>query len=344
MRLGLHLGHWERRPWDAVELVREAERLGFDSVWTSEAWGSDAVTTLAWVAAHTTTIGLGTAVMQIPARSPAMTAMTAITLDHLTGGRFRLGLGVSGPQVAEGWHGMPFDDPLGRTREYVDIVRTVLRRERPLEHHGRHYDLPLRGGTGLGRALKVGVVPLRREVPLYLAALGPRNVALAAEIADGWLPILSSPERSDLFRGALEEGFDRRGGRPEGFDVAPLVPLEVGEDMAACRDRVRPFVARYVGGMGAPGANFYHALVRRYGFGRAAEQIQDRYLSGRRGEAAAAVPDELIDQLALIGPRERIRERLNAWREAGTTTLLVRTSEPAALRVLCEAAGREVSR
>ncbi|HEX9122876.1 MAG TPA: LLM class F420-dependent oxidoreductase [Actinomycetota bacterium] len=339
MNLALHIGHWDRRPFDAVELVREAERLGFDSVWTSEAWGSDAVTTLTWVAAHTSVIGVGTAVMQIPARTPAAAAMTAITLDHLTGGRFRLGLGTSGPQVAEGWHGVPFEDPLGRTREYVAVVRAALRREHPVEHHGRNYDLPLRGGTGLGRALKPGVVPLRPDLPVYLAAMGPRNVALAAEIADGWIPILFSPERADLFRPSLDEGFARRGGRPELFDVAPMAPVAVGRDLEECRNRIRPFVALYVGGMGARGTNFYNALVARYGYEEQARRIQELYLSGRRREAAAQVPDDLIDELALVGPPERIRDRLGAWREAGATTLLAQTADVAELRALMEASG-----
>ena len=338
MRIGLHVGHWERRPADAVDLVREAERMGVDSVWTSEAWGSDAVTTISWLAARTSTIGVGTAVMQIPARTPAATAMTAITLDHLSGGRFRLGLGVSGPQVVEGWHGVGSDDPLGRTREYVAIVRAALARNAPLEHHGRHYDLPLREGTGMGRALKVGVVPLRADLPVYLAAMGPGNVALAAEIADGWLPILFSPERADLFRPWLEEGFARRGGPPERFDVAPMAWAAVGEDLGSCRDRLRPAIALYVGGMGARDRNCYRRMVVRYGYEQEAGLIRDLYLSGRRREAAASVPDALVDEVALVGSIARIRDRLAVWREAGVTTLLVQTRDRVCLSAVVEAA------
>lgn len=337
MRLGLHIGHWGARPLDAVPLVQEAERLGFDSVWTSEAWGSDAVTPLTWVAAHTTRIGVGTAIMQIAARTPAATAMTAITLDHLTGGRFRLGLGISGPQVVEGWHGVPYARPLERTREYVDIVRAILRRDRPVEFRGEHYRLPAEGGTGRGKALKAIVHPLRPDLPVYLAAMGPRNVALAAEIADGWLPILFSPERVGVFRESLEEGF-ARGGRDRGaFDIAAMVPVEIGEDVDACRDRVRPFLALYVGGMGAPGRNFYNALVSRYGYEAEAKEIQELFLSGKPREAAAAVPDVLVEEVALVGSQERIRDRLAAWREAGVTMLLVQAKDVEALRTLAEA-------
>lgn len=337
MRLGLHIGHWGARPFDAIPLVREAERLGFDSVWTSEAWGSDAVTTITWVAAHTQRIGVGTAVMQIPARTPAATAMTAITLDHLSGGRFRLGLGMSGPGLVEGWHGVAFGKPLGRTREYAEIVRVILRRAGPVEFQGEHYRLPARDGTGLGRPLQLIVHPLRADLPIYLAAMGPKNVALAAEVADGWLPLLFSPERMGMFRPSLDEGFARGGRGPASFDVAPMAPVEVGPDVGACRDRVRPFVALYVGGMGARGRNFYNDLVSRYGYEEEARRIQDLFLDGRKREAAAAVPDALVDELALVGDRERIRDRLAVWEEAGATTLLVQTRDPEALRTLMEA-------
>lgn len=337
MKLGLHIGYWGARPVDAVPLAREAERLGFDSVWSAEAWGSDAVTTLTWVAAHTERIGVGTAVMQIPARTPAATAMTAITLDHLSGGRFRLGLGMSGPQVVEGWHGVPYGEPLQRTREYVEIVRAILRRDEPVEFHGEYYDLPARGGTGLGKPLRTIVHPLRSDLPIYLAASGPRNVALAAEITDGWLPILFSPHRTDVFWPSLERGFARAGRDGEGFDVAAMVNVVVGPDLNECRDRVRPFLALYVGGMGAAGQNFYNALVARYGFEAEAKEIQDLYLEGKHREAAAAVPDALIDEVALVGGSERIRDRLAAWRESGVTTLIVSTESVEALRVLSEA-------
>jgi len=335
VRLGLHIGHWGARPFDAVPLVREAERLGFDSVWTSEAWGSDAVATIAWVAAHTERIGVGTAVMQIPARTPAATAMTAITLDHLSGGRFRLGLGMSGPGLVEGWHGAAFDRPLARTREYVGIVRAILRRAGPVEFRGEYYRMPAR--EGVGRPFQSIVHPLRPDLPIYLAAMGPNNVTLAAEVADGWLPLLFSPERVDVFRSSLDEGFARGGRDPASFDVAPMVPVEAGSDVAVCRDRVRQFVALYVGGMGARGRNFYNDLVSRYGYEEESRRIQDLFLDGRRREAAAAVPDALVDELSLVGSRERIRDRLAAWAAAGATTLLAQTRDPQTLRTLVEA-------
>ncbi len=338
MRLGLHIGYWGARSADPLPLALEAERLGFDSVWTAEAWGSDAVTIATWVAAHTSRIGIGTAVMQIAARTPAAAGMTAITLDHLSGGRFRLGLGMSGPQVVEGWHGSPYGEPLRRTREYVEVVRQVLRREKPVEFHGEHYDLPAKGGTGLGKPLKTIVHPLRADLPIYLAAMGPRNVALAAEIADGWLPFLFSPDRADLFRPSLAEGFARAGRDGARFEVAPTVRVEVGDDLEACRDLVRPFLALYVGGMGARGRNFYFDLVSRYGHEAHARRIQDLYLDGKRREAAAAVPDALVDEVALVGPVARIRDWLSPWREAGVTTLLAQAKDVETLRALSEAA------
>jgi F420-dependent oxidoreductase-like protein len=265
--------------------------------------------------------------------------MTAMTLDALSGGRALLGLGVSGPQVVEGWHGQPFGRPLGRTREYVSIVRGILARQRPLEHHGEHYQIPYRGAdaTGLGKPLR-SIVHARADLPIYLAAIGPKNVALAAEIADGWLPVFFSPGRARLFRDALADGFDRAGdpGRRERFDVAPMAPVVVGADVDACRARVKPRLALYVGGMGARGRNFYFDLACRYGYEEAAVRIQDLYLAGRRPEAEAAVPDALVDEVALCGPRERIRERLAIWREAGVTTLVCAASEPEAMRVMAE--------
>src|SRR6185312_15180496 len=289
------LGYDDLVLWTA--LAEEAERCGFHSVWTSEAYGSDAVSPLAWVGARTTNVKLGTAIMQMPARSPATTAATVATLDLLSGGRVLLGLGTSGPQVAEGWHGQAWGKPLTRTREYVEIVRAILRREAPLEHHGEHYDIPYTGdgATGLGKPLKIIVHPPRADVPIYLAAIGPKNVALAAEIADGWLPIFFSPERAQAIHGpALEEGFAARGGRPAGWDLAPLVPVLMDDDVQACRDFLKPMLALYVGGMGARGQNFYNRLAQRYGFEAEAEAIQDHYLSGRKAEAAAAVPDALV--------------------------------------------------
>ncbi len=340
MRLGLQLGYDD--PVAGMALAQEADRLGFHSVWTSEAYGTDAVTPMAWIAATTERIAVGSAIMQMPARSPAATATTVATLDILSGGRVLLGLGTSGPQVAEGWHGQAWGKPLTRTREYVEIVRTILRREEPLEHHGEHYDIPYAGpgSTGLGKPLKIIVHPLRNEVPIYLAAIGPKNVALTAEIADGWLPIFFSPERAPRVHGpALEEGFARRGGRPADWDLAPLVPVVMADDVQACRDFLKPMVALYVGGMGARGQNFYTRLAARYGFEAEAESIQEHYLSGRRNEAIAAVPDALVDEIALVGDRARIADRLAAWRESDVTTLVLQARQPEALQALAELIG-----
>jgi F420-dependent oxidoreductase-like protein len=336
LKLGLSLGYWGSAPQDPTPLVLEAERLGFDSVWAAESYGSDAVTPLAWLAARTHSIRLGSAILQIAARSPAMTAMTAATLDHLSQGRLILGLGVSGPQVVEGWHGVPYGQPLGRTREYVEIVRAILSREHPLEHHGEHYDVPFRGGTGLGHPLKLILHPLRSHIPIYLAAIGPRNVALAAEIADGWLPLFYSPWKSALFQEPLAEGRARRpgGALPSSFEIAATVHVVPGKDVALCRAKVKPTLALYVGGMGARDRNFYQDLARRYGFEEAAGRIQDLYLAGRKDEAVAAVPDELVDQVALCGPREKIAERLTAWKSSGVTTLIVATEQREALALM----------
>jgi F420-dependent oxidoreductase-like protein len=339
MELGVHVGHWQGDPVDVVPLAREAEALGYRSIWASEAWGSDAATILTWIAAHTTRIDVGAGVFQMPARTPAMTAMTAATLDHLSNGRVRLGLGTSGPGVSEGWHGTPFEDPLGRTREYVDLVRAMLRRDEPVRFEGRHYRLPVPGGRGAGRPLKLGVRPLRADVPIYLGAMGDRNVALTAEIADGWMPLLFSPDRPDVFAAALAEGFGRRGGRPVRFDVAPMVWVALGDDLDACRDVVRPQVALYVGGMGPRERNFYNKVVARMGFEDAAARIADAYLDGRRAEATAAVPDDLVDEVALIGSVDRVTGRLAAWRGAGVTTIVARTIDPEQLRALAAANG-----
>src|SRR5712692_1178224 len=265
MRLGLNLGYWGSGPTDGLALALEAERLGFHSIWTAEAYGSDGITPLTWLAAKTERIHVGTAIMQMTARVPAMTAMTAATLDLLTGGRMLLGLGVSGPQVVEGWHGVPYGKPLARTREYVDIVRAILRREKPLEHHGEYYDIPVRGGSGLGKPLKLIVHPLRPTIPIYLAAIGPKNVALAAEIADGWLPVFFSPDRMDIFRASLDEGFARAGGGKglASFDIAPTVPVHIDDDLEVCRNAVKPLLALYIGGMGAREKNFYFNLACR---------------------------------------------------------------------------------
>lgn len=338
MRLGLNLGYWGSDRVDHAALAQEAERLGYHSVWTAEAYGSDAVTTLTWLAAKTERIKVGTAILQMPARTPAMTAMTAATLDLLTGGRLLLGLGVSGPQVVEGWHGVPYGKPLGRAREYVEIVRTILRREQPLEHHGSHYDIPVQGGTGLGKPLKLILHPLRADIPIYLAAIGPKNVALAAEIADGWLPIFFSPQRMKSFRGSLEEGFACAGASKDAsrFDIAPSVQVALGLDVEACRNSLKPQLALYIGGMGARERNFYFNLACRYGYEDAAVKIQDFFLAGKRAEAAVAVPDQLVDEVALCGPKERIAERLALWRESGVTTLICGASNLETLRVMAE--------
>jgi len=333
MRLGVNLGYASpgTNPAELVPLVQEAERLGYDSVWAAEAWGTDAVTVLSWLAASTTTIKVGSAIMQIPGRTPANTAMTAATLDLMSGGRFILGLGTSGPQVVEGWHGEPWGKPLGKTREYVEIVRAALRRE-TVEHEGEHYRIPYDGpgATGLGKPLKLMLRPLRADIPIYLAAIGPKNVALAAEIADGWLPIFVDPERfGDAFAASIA-------GAPEGFEIAATAHVLVGDDVQALRDSLKPYLALYVGGMGAKGKNFYNALVRRYGWEEDAERIQELYLSGKQREAIAAVPDALVDAVALVGPKERIRDRLEAWRETPVTTLIVGASDPKALQTLAE--------
>jgi len=329
MKLGLNLGYAPpgTNPASLVPLVQEAERLGFDSVWAAEAWGADAVSVLAWMAASTSRIKVGSAIMQIPGRSPANTAMTAATLDLMSGGRFLLGLGTSGPQVVEGWHGRPWGKPLGTTREYVEIVRAALRRDL-VEHRGEHYRIPYDGpgATGLGKPLKLMLRPLRAEIPIYLAAIGPRNVALAFEIADGWLPIFVDPER---FANAFPEP-------PPGFEVAATVSVLVGDDVPALRDSLKPHVALYVGGMGSKGKNFYNALVRRYGWEAEAERIQELYLAGQIRDAIAAVPDELVDAVSLVGPKERIAERLEAWKRTPVTALLVGSPQPEALRTLAD--------
>jgi F420-dependent oxidoreductase-like protein len=324
MKLALTLGYSGARMTLDMDLVREVEQLGYDSVWSAESYGSDAVTPVAWIAALTSRIHVGTGIMQMAGRTPAATAMTAMTLDSLSSGRFRLGLGVSGPQVVEGWHGQPFGRPLARTREYVAIVRAILRREAPLEHRGDYYQIPYAGAdaSGLGKPLK-SILHGRPELPIYLAAVGPRNVALAAEVADGWIPTFFSVRRVKVFREWLDAGFRARGAAPAFFDVMPMVPVVVGGDVAACRAGVKARLALYVGGMGARGRNFYNDIACRYGYEDAAKTIQDLYLAGRRADAEAAVPDALVDEVALCGPRERIRDLLGEWRASGVTTLMV---------------------
>jgi F420-dependent oxidoreductase-like protein len=331
MQLALNLGYWGAgNDADNLAIALEADRLGYAVAWAAEAYGSDAPTVLAWVGARTTRIGLGAAAMQIPARSPAMTAMTAATIDTLSGGRFRLGLGVSGPQVSEGWHGVPFSAPLGRTREYVDIVRMALRRE-TVAYQGKHWTLPIPGGPG--KALKLTVHPVRPEVPIYLAAVGPKNLELAGEIADGWLAIFFSPEHSGDLLESVRAGRRRAGkgidGDPlDGFDVVPTVPVVLDDDVESAARTVAGYAALYLGGMGSREQNFYNQLACRMGFEDEAARIQDLYLDGRHRDAAAAVPFEFIDATSLIGPRERIAERLDRYAKAGVTTLTVSAFTP----------------
>jgi F420-dependent oxidoreductase-like protein len=322
MKLGLNVGYWGLglTAEEQLALVREAEALGYDSVWAAEAYGSDAATVLAWLAGRTERIGLGSAIFQMPGRSPAMTAMTAATLDQISGGRFRLGIGSSGPQVSEGWHGVRFARQLQRTREYVGVVRKALARER-LEYHGETLELPLPDGPG--KALKLTISPVQERIPIYIAAIGPRNVTLVGEIADGWLPIFFSPEHVAEFRPLLEEGAAKADRSLDGFDIAPTVNVLVDDDADAARDVMRPMLALYVGGMGSREKNFYNDLMRRYGFEQAAQQVQDLYLEGKKEEAGAALPAQLIDTVTLCGPRDAVRERLAVYRDAGVGTLSV---------------------
>ena len=323
MRLGLNVGYWGLglKASDQLQLVQEAEAAGFDSVWAAEAYGSDAATVLAWLAAQTSRIKIGAAIFQMPARSPAMTAMTAATLDHLSDGRMLLGIGTSGPQVAEGWHGQRFGKQLQRTREYVEILRMALARER-LVYEGETYQLPLPDGPG--KALTLMIAPVQERMPIYIAAIGPKNTQLTGEIADGWLPTFFAPEHVDDSRALLEEGAARNGGSlAESFDIAPTIQVVIDDDVDRARDMVRYLIALYVGGMGSGKRNFYNQLVQRYGFEEAAKEIQDLYLDGKKDEAAAAIPPELIDMVALVGPREKVRDRLEVYREAGVGSLLV---------------------
>jgi len=339
MRLGLQLGYWMFGPEDPIDLVLEAERLGFDSVWTAEAYGSDAITPLAWIGALTTRIRLGTAIMQIPARTPAMCAMTAMTLDALSGGRFILGLGPSGPQVVEGWHGVRYGKPLSRTREYIGIIRQILRREQPAEFHGEEYDLPYTGAgaTGLGKPLK-SILHGRADLPIYTAAISPAGVKTAAEVADGFFPIWMSPEKWSVFAPHVEAGFKKAGGGKSlaNFDVAPFVTCIVGDDLAKCRNAVKPMLALYIGGMGARDKNFYNDYARRLGYEEAAVKIQNAFLAGDRGAAMAAVPDALVDEVSLIGPKELIRDRLAAWKASPVGTLCLGTGQIEAVRTVAE--------
>jgi F420-dependent oxidoreductase-like protein len=344
MKLGLNVGYWGlgMGPKDQLQTVQEAERLGYDSVWAAEAYGSDAATVLAWLAAGTSKIKLGSAIFQMPGRSAALTAMTAATIDELSGGRMLLGIGSSGPQVAEGWHGQRFARQIQRTREYVEVVRKALARER-LEYHGETIELPLPDGPG--KALKLMITPVQERIPIYLAAIGPKNTALAGEIADGWIPTFFSPEHVGELRALLEEGAARSGRSLDGFDIAPTVQAYVSDDLELARNLMRPVLALYIGGMGSRKQNFYNNLVQRYGFEAAAQEIQDLYLEGNKAEAGEAIPDALIDMVSLCGPRDAVRDRLAAFRDAGVGTLMVSPmafnaeDRVAQLRAVAELAG-----
>jgi F420-dependent oxidoreductase-like protein len=333
MKLALTLGYWGAQPRaDAVAIAREAERLGFDSVWTAESWGNDVFTYLTWLAAHTDRIKLGTGIAQMAARTPTATAMAAVTLDHLSGGRLLLGLGVSGPQVVEGWYGRPSDRPLARTREYVEIIRSVLRRDERVTNDGEHYPLPYRGpgASGLGKPLRVMTHPLRADIPILLGAEGPKNVAQTAAIADGWLPLYYSPYRPEVYADQLTAA------RP-GFEVVAMVPVAVTDDVAAGLAPVRAMLGFYVGGMGARGTNYHANLMARMGYGEAAAKVQELFLAGRREDAVAAVPEDFADEISLVGPPARLRQRLDAWERSPVTSLLVTAGSVESLRPVADA-------
>lgn len=340
MRLGLMIGYASGKVDLPVELIQEADRLGVYAVWTAEAYGSDAVTPLAWLGALTQQIKLGTAIMQMPGRTPANAAMTAMTLNQLSGGRFLMGLGLSGPQVVEGWHGVSYARPLTRTREYVEIVRTIFRRKERLSYDGKVYQIPYTGpgATGLGKPLKSTLRP-EPDIPIYLAAIGPQNVELAAEIADGWLPIFFSPEKyAETYQPHLEAGFAKAGGGKglHNFDIAPTVSVVIDDSLDVCYNALRPMLALYIGGMGAKGKNFYNDLAARYGYEAEAHEIQELYLSGRQFEAMSKVPAGLIDEVALVGPKARIKERLPLWLNSPITTLNMTVFDVSTLRTMVE--------
>jgi F420-dependent oxidoreductase-like protein len=339
MKLGLQMGYWGAGPpAGALDLVLEAERLGFDSVWTAESWGSDALTPLAWWGSHTSSIRLGTDLIQLSARQPTATAMAALTLDHLSGGRFVLGLGVSGPQVVEGWYGMSFPKPLARTREYVSIIRQVLARDERVTNPGPHYPLPYTSGLGLGKPLRSIVHPLRADVSIILGAEGPKNVALAAEIADGWFPIFYSAQHDQMYVDSLQEGWGRPGARrrPDQFEILPTVTVVVDDDVERAADALKPTIALYVGGMGAREMNFHFDVFCRLGYEAAATKIQELYLDGQKDDAVAAVPREMVEEISLIGPKEKIRDDLEAWKASRVTTMLLGAHDPNVLRVMAE--------
>ena len=326
IKLGYNTGYWgSGPPAGALEGIKEADRLGFDSIWTAEAYGSDAITPLAWWGSQTQNVRLGTSIVQMSARTPSATAMAAMTLDHLCGGRFILGLGASGPQVVEGWYGQPYPKPLARTREYIDIVRNIVRREKPIDYHGEFYDIPLRGGSGLGKPLKSTVHPLRKEIPIFLGAEGPKNVALSGEICDGWLPLFFSPKEDAFYRNCLKEGFAKSGeaNKADRFEVAATVMIIPGDDAEKCADFVRPFLALYAGGMGARGANFHFEVFARMGYEDVALKVQDLYLAGKKEEAAASIPLAMVEDVALVGPIDKIKDDMAKWRETCITTFLL---------------------
>jgi F420-dependent oxidoreductase-like protein len=338
MKLGINMGYWGSGPPAGIEQsLAVAEECGFDSCWTAEAYGSDALTPLAWYGAKTQKLRLGTAIMQLSARTPAATAMAAMSLDHLSGGRMIVGLGASGPQVVEGWYGQPYPRPLERTREYIEIMRKIIAREEPVEFHGKHYDLPYQGGMGLGKALKSTVHPFRTDIPIFLAAEGPKNVALAGEVADGWLPLFFSPKSDKFYRNALSEGFSRPGARRSAadFEVTAMVSIIVTDDVDAAANMLRPMLALYVGGMGAKGANFHYDVLARLGYEDECAHIQQLYLAGQKREAIAAIPREMVEDTALIGPLGKIKDELPMWRSTCLTTMLV-NAPPQQMRTIAE--------
>ena len=330
MKLGLMAGYWMFGPEDPTPLAIEAERCGYDSVWTAEAYGSDAISPLCWIGARTSRIKLATGILQISARTPACVAMTAMTIDHLSGGRLILGLGVSGPQVVEGWYGQPFPRPMERTREFVTLLRQMLRREGPVTFEGRQYQLPLKGGAGLGKPLKLITAPLRREIPIYIGAEGPKNIRMVTEIADGWLPLYYSPYRPEVYADSLA------GAKP-GFEIACPVTVSINDDLGQALQPIKWMLAFYIGGMGAKEKNFHLNLVKRFGFEKEADTVQELFLAGKRAEAAAAVPDRFADEISLAGSPARIRDRVQAWKQSPVTTLLCGSRDVEAVRVLADA-------
>ena len=340
MKLGFLLGYSGKQIHIPIELIKQAESMGYDSVWTAEAYGSDAVTSAAWVLAQTTKIRVGTAIMQMPARTPAMCAMTAMSLDQLSGGRFIVGLGASGPQVVEGWHGVPYGKPVTRTKEYIQIMRKIFEREGPVEFDGQMYQMPNQseGTTGLGKPLKS--ILAATDIPIYTASITPAGLRCAGEVADGVFPVWMDPNKYDVLGESIEQGFEKAGNGKslKDFDIAPFVTVAMNDDLDAAYDALRPWLALYIGGMGAKNKNFYHEYATRLGYGDAANQIQELYLSGKKPEAEALVPNELLDEVSLIGPRERIIERLGPWKEAGKRgevgSMLLGVQDPVVLELL----------